>query len=211
MRGKSKIKLGVLVSGNGTNLQAIIDAIEAESLGAEICIVVSDQRDACALKRAAAHKITTDLIERENFSSKKDFENAIVDALHKNNVELVCLAGFMRILGGTLLSAYKDRIVNIHPALLPAFPGLDAQKQAWEYGVKISGCTVHFVDDKTDHGPIICQAAVPVSEEDTPETLKNKILKEEHRIYPMAIQMIADERVKIEGRKVSIKSSSKGE
>ena len=201
---RKKLKLGVLASGGGTNLQAIIDACEARSIGAEIVCVISDKPGAGAIERARRHGLTSRVIERASFGSKSAFEEAIVAELTACKAELVCLAGFMRIVGKTLLGAFPDRIVNIHPALLPAFPGLDGQRQALDYGVKIAGCTVHFVDEKTDHGPIIAQAAVEVREDDTVETLKERILAEEHRIYPRAIGLIADGRVKVEGRRVKI-------
>ncbi len=201
---RKKLKLGVLASGGGTNLQAIIDACEARSIGAEIACVISDKPGAGAIERARGHGLTSRVIERASFGSKSAFEEAIVAELTACKAELVCLAGFMRIVGKTLLGAFPDRIVNIHPALLPAFPGLDGQRQALDYGVKIAGCTVHFVDEKTDHGPIIAQAAVEVREDDTVETLKERILAEEHRIYPRAIGLIADGRVKVEGRRVKI-------
>lgn len=202
MNSRHKIAIGVLVSGNGTNLQAIIDAAESGRIDAEVRVVISDVADAYALTRAKKHKIPAVVIEPQK--SKKVFEGAIVSELKKHNVELVCLAGFMRIIGSTILTAFPNRILNIHPALLPSFPGLHAQKQALEYGVKVSGCTVHFVDEKTDHGPIICQAAVEVLEDDTVETLSARILKQEHILYPKAIQMFAEGRLSIKDRKVQI-------
>ena len=198
------LALGVLASGNGSNLQAIIDACEAKHIRAQIAVVISDVATAKALERARNHHIPAVGIERSAFSTKKEFESAILDALTKHNVDLVCLAGYMKIVGVTLLDAYRGRMINIHPALLPAFPGLDAQEQALQYGVKVAGCTVHYVDELTDHGPIIAQAAVEVREDDTAETLGARILKEEHRIYPYAIGLIADGNAKIEGRKVTI-------
>ncbi|MFH0799259.1 MAG: phosphoribosylglycinamide formyltransferase [Pseudomonadota bacterium] len=195
----------MLVSGNGTNLQAIIDAAETGRIDAEVSAVVSDQAGAPALERARRHKIASAVIERSRFESRDAFEEAIAAEFKGHGVELVCLAGFMRILGGRLLKEFPGSIINIHPALLPSFGGLDAQRQAFEYGAKLSGCTVHFVDEKIDHGPIIMQAAVEVREGDTVEALKERILKEEHRIYPQAIQLIAEKRVAIEGRRVKIK------
>jgi len=204
MIGTKKIKLGVLVSGSGTNLQAIIDASESGKIDASVSIVISDNPKAYALERAKKHGIETALIERSSFKSMPSFEEKIVEAISRHDVDLVCLAGFMRIIGKTLLCAYSDRIINIHPALLPSFPGLEGQKQAFDYGVKISGCTVHFVDDKVDHGPIIMQAAVAVSEDDTEETLRGRILKEEHRIFPEAIQLFAEGKLRTDKRRVYI-------
>lgn len=202
---KEKLKIGVLVSGNGTNLQSIIDAAESERINASIEMVISDTKNAYALERAKKHGIDSVLVERKNFKNRQAFEEEICRELKSRRVELVCLAGFMRIIGPPLLSAYPERIINIHPALLPSFPGLEAQAQALNYGVKIAGCTVHFVDDQTDHGPIICQSSVEVKEDDTIESLKARILKEEHRIYPKAIELIAAGRLKIEGRRVKIR------
>ncbi len=205
MSAHKKIPLGVLVSGSGTNLQAIIDASESGKIDADVRVVVSDVPDAKALERARKHKITAVAIERKDFESKVAFESEIVKAFGEHGAEFVCLAGFMRIIGDTLLRAFTNRIINIHPALLPSFPGLEGQKQAFDYGVKVSGATVHFVDEKTDHGPIICQAVVEVFEDDTVETLGARILEQEHIIYPQAIQLIAEGRVSVEGRRVHIK------
>jgi phosphoribosylglycinamide formyltransferase-1 len=205
MSAIKKIPLGVLVSGSGTNLQAIIDASESGKIDAEVRVVISNVPDAKALERAKEHKIPAVVIESMGFESKAAFESEIVKALTGHGAELVCLAGFMRIIGDTLLSAFSSRIINIHPALLPSFPGLEGQKQAFDYGVKVSGATVHFVDEETDHGPIICQTAVEVFEDDTVEKLKARILEQEHIIYPKAIQLIAEGRVSIEGRRVHIK------
>jgi len=204
MATKHKIRLGILASGNGTNLQSIIDEGEADRLDAIVACVISNDAGAFALERARRHGIPDIAIERDKFPSRETFERAILSSLREYQVELVCLAGYMKILGPDMLATFKGRIINIHPALLPSFPGLEGQKQALDYGVKIAGCTVHVVDEKTDHGPIICQAAVDVLEGDTVESLGKRILKEEHRIYPKAIQMIADGKVNIDGRRVSI-------
>jgi phosphoribosylglycinamide formyltransferase-1 len=201
---ETPLKLGVLVSGSGTNLQSIIDNCKSGEINAQVSVVVSDTPGVKALERAQNHNIQAKCIERKSFGSKKEYEGAILDALNEAGVELVCLAGYMRIVGPTLLGAFNGRMINIHPALLPSFPGLEGQKQAWDYGVKIAGCTVHFVDELADHGPIIIQAAVDVKEDDTVETLKGRILKEEHRIYPQAIQLIAEDRIRVEGRRVYI-------
>lgn len=199
------LKLGVLISGNGSNLQSIIDHIENGSLNAVIKIVVSNTAEAFGLQRAKKHGIPFSILENKNFKRKEDFDQELIRILQDRGVDLVVLAGFMRILTPTFLRAFPQRVMNIHPALLPSFPGLHAQKQAFDYGVKISGCTVHFVDEGVDTGPIIIQAAVPVLDDDTDETLAARILKEEHRIYPQAIQWFAEGKLDIRGRKVFVK------
>lgn len=201
---QKKLKLGVLASGSGTNLQAILESCSSGKINAEVRIVVSDVARAGALERAKRSGVATAVHERSSYPSKKEHEAAMVADLKKRGVELVCLAGYMRIVGKGFLAAFPDRVMNIHPALLPSFPGLDAQKQAFDHGVKVSGCTVHFVDEMTDHGPIILQAAVPVLEDDSVGSLQQRILKEEHRIYSEAIQLYADGRLKLEGRRVRI-------
>lgn len=198
----SKLRLGVLASGRGSNLQAIIDAAAGGELNAEVVVVISDQAEAYALERARRHGIPASFINPKSFAAKADYEKAIVEQLNRYGVELVCLAGYMRIVGATMLDAFPNRIMNIHPALLPAFPGLHGQEQAWRYGVKYSGCTVHFVDEGVDTGPIIIQAVVPVLDDDTAETLAARILEQEHIIYPEAIRRFAAGRLKIAGRKV---------
>lgn len=203
------ITLGVLASGSGTNLQAIIDAAEKGEISAKVGVVISDKENAYALERAKKHNIPGYFVDFKSFPSKKEYEKKILEILKEHNVELVILAGYMKIVGETLLSAYPNRIMNIHPALLPSFPGLEAWKQAIEYGVKISGVTVHFVDEGMDTGPIILQAAVPVYEEDTPETLLSRIHQEEYKIYKKAIQLFAEGRLKIEGRRVRILGGGK--
>ena len=170
------INVGVLVSGRGTNLQAIIEAIEEGKIEGKIKIVISDNLDAYALKRAEQHNVETQYINHKEFKNREDYDKKIVETLKNKEVELVVLAGYMRILSSYFIKAYKNKIINIHPALLPSFPGLRAQKQAVEYGVKISGCTVHFVDEGMDSGPIILQSAVEVSEDDTEESLAERIL-----------------------------------
>ncbi len=198
----NKAKLGVLVSGRGSNLQSIIDNIEKGKLNAEIAIVISDVKDAYALERARKHNIGTCFVSPKDFKARSRFFDEIAKNLEDNNVEYVILAGFMRIIPLSLINAYKNKMLNIHPALLPSFPGLGVQKKALEYGVKYSGCTVHFVDKGCDTGPIVLQAVVPVLEDDTEETLSQRILKEEHRIYPEAIDLVINGKVKIVGRKV---------
>lgn len=200
----NKTVLGVLVSGRGSNLQAILDAIMAGRLKAKLGVVVSDNPDAQALKRVAGFDIATAVVERKKFPDRRAFEQALVRELELHHVELVCLAGFMRILSSEFISHFPNRIMNIHPALLPAFPGLDAQAQAIAYGAKVSGCTVHFVDEGVDSGPIILQEAVPVQPDDDDHTLAERILHVEHRLYPRAIGLYCEGRLTIEGRKVII-------
>jgi len=200
------LKLGVLISGNGSNLQSIIDHIEKGSLKAIINIVISNNPDAYGITRAKKQKIPVVVLKNGDFRNKEDFDSELVKILKDNGIELVILAGFMRILTPVFLKAFPHKIMNIHPALLPSFPGIHGQKQALEYGVKISGCTVHFVDEGVDTGPIIIQSAVQVFDDDTEETLAARILKEEHRIYPQAIQLFAEGKIEIKGRKVLIKN-----
>jgi phosphoribosylglycinamide formyltransferase-1 len=198
------LKLGVLISGNGSNLQSIIDYIEKGSLKAIIKIVITNNPEAYGITRAKKHGIPVVVIQNGDFKSKEEFDVELVKLLKDNSVDLVILAGFMRIITSTLLKAFPGKIMNIHPALLPSFPGLHGQKQAVEYGVKLSGCTVHFVDEGVDSGPIIIQSAVEVFDDDTEETLAARILKEEHRIYPQAIQLFAEGKIEIKGRRVRI-------
>jgi phosphoribosylglycinamide formyltransferase 1 len=198
------LPLGVLISGNGSNLQAIIDAITRQELTARIPVVISNRADAYGLTRAQHHGIPTVIINHKEFSSREAFETALIQSLHAHQVELVVLAGFMRVLTPFFVRAFPQRIINIHPALLPAFPGTHAQRQALQHGVRIAGATVHFVDEEMDHGPIIAQAAVPVYPDDTEETLSARILAQEHRLYPWAIQLLAEGRVAIRGRSVLV-------
>ncbi|MGB9802307.1 phosphoribosylglycinamide formyltransferase [Desulfofundulus sp.] len=200
-----KLRLGVLASGRGSNLQAIMDAIDEGRLSAEVVVVISDNGEAQALERARLRSIPAIHIDPVKFPDKHTYEEAIVETLKKHQVELVCLAGYMRLVGRNMLEAFPNRIMNIHPALLPAFPGLHAQQRALEYGVRYSGCTVHFVDEGMDTGPIILQAVVPVLPDDTPETLAGRILEQEHRIYPEAIALFAAGRLEIKGKRVYIK------
>ncbi|HUI46119.1 MAG TPA: phosphoribosylglycinamide formyltransferase [Nitrospirota bacterium] len=200
-----KVKLGVLVSGRGSNLQAIIDNIENGTLSAELAVVISDQADAYALERARKHGFAAVHVSAKGFKNKREeYDALLVKELQERDVELVCLAGFMRIITPTLIRAFSNRILNIHPALLPAFPGLHVQKAALEHGVKFSGCTVHFVDDGMDTGPIIIQAVVPIMDNDTEDSLTDRILRQEHKIYSRAIQLYADGRLTIRGRRVSV-------
>jgi len=199
------INIGVLASGRGTNLQAIIDAIEEGKIEGEIKVVISDNPDAYALKRAQQYHIDTRYINFKEFKNREDYDKEIIKTLKEKKIELIVLAGYMRILSPYFIRTYKNKIMNIHPALLPSFPGLHAQKQAVEHDVKISGCTVHFVDEGVDSGPIILQKAVEVSDDDTEESLAEKILKEEHQIYPRAIQLFSQGRLMIKERRVFIK------
>ncbi|NOZ68473.1 MAG: phosphoribosylglycinamide formyltransferase [Deferribacteres bacterium] len=198
------LTLGVLASGRGSNFQSIIDSIESGALNARIAVLITDNPGAYALERAAKHNIEALIIRPRDFPDKDAYYSHIAGELGKRGVELVILAGFMRVVGKALIEKYPNRIMNIHPALLPSFPGLHGQKQAVDYGVKISGCTVHFVDEGVDTGPVIIQAAVPVYHDDTEETLSERILREEHRIFPEAIRLYAEGRISVEGRKVII-------
>ncbi|MGE0681727.1 MAG: phosphoribosylglycinamide formyltransferase [Candidatus Binatia bacterium] len=200
----SPLPIGILISGSGTNLQAIIDAIQQGELTATIKVVISNRAEAYGLERARAHGIPTSILSHKDFSSREEFEASLVQTLQVHDVELIVLAGFMRLLSPFFVRAFHQRIMNIHPSLLPAFPGIHAQKQALERGVRIAGATVHFVDEETDHGPIIIQAAVPVYPEDTEEILSTRILVQEHRIYPQAIQLYAENRLQIQGNIVVI-------
>ena len=203
------VKLGVLLSGRGSNFQAIIDAIRAGTLQASVEIVVSNKKDALGLERAQSHGIKGMFLDPKGYANAPDrreaYDHELVKILEDHGVQLVILAGYMRIVTPVLINAFKWRIMNIHPSLLPAFPGLEAQHQALDWGVKVSGCTVHFVTEGVDEGPIIIQAAVPVHEDDTDETLSARILEQEHRIYPEAIQMFSEGRLHIEGRRVQIR------
>jgi phosphoribosylglycinamide formyltransferase-1 len=200
------LKLGVLISGNGSNLQSIIDHIEKGSLKATIKIIISNNPDAFGITRAKKHGIPFVVLKNSDFKSKEEFDSALIKTLKDNGVDLVILAGFMRIISPAFLKAFPNKVMNIHPALLPSFPGLHGQRQAWEYGVKFSGCTVHFVDEGMDTGPIIIQRVVPVQDDDTEEMLAARILTEEHKIYPQAIQLYAEGKIEIKGRKVRIKT-----
>lgn len=204
------LRIGVLVSGRGSNLQAIIDSIEEGKLNASIELVISDNPKALALERCKRHNLESEIVERKNFSSKEDFEKAIASKLKDKGVELVVLAGFMRILSSTFLSHFPNRVINIHPSLIPAFQGLNAQRQAIEFGAKFSGCTVHVVDESVDGGPVIVQAVVPILPEDNEETLSRRILSYEHRVLPQAIQWFSEGRVSMKGRLLVIEGAKYG-
>jgi len=199
-------KLAVLVSGRGSNLQAIMDSIDREELDAHLSIVISNTKDAMALKRAEKHEIKTIFIDPSNYSSSKEYDKALVLKLKEFPIDLICLAGYMRILGEEIIQTFEKKIINIHPSLLPAFPGLNAQKQAINHGVKFSGCTVHFVDSGVDSGPIILQTVVPVYDNDDEKSLSKRILEQEHYLYPKAIKMIQENKIRLNGRTVTSKT-----
>jgi len=199
-----KLPIAVLISGSGTNLQSIIDAIAANRLDAKIEVVLSNRADAFGLVRAKGHGIPNEVLDHKSFPSREAYDQAIVDLLRARGVKLVALAGFMRLLSPVFVAAFSNRIMNIHPAVLPSFPGLHVQKKALEHGVRFSGCTVHFVNEECDEGPIIIQAVVRVFPDDTEEQLAERILKQEHRIYPRAIQLYAQGRLHVVGRKVLV-------
>jgi phosphoribosylglycinamide formyltransferase-1 len=196
------VKIALLVSGRGSNLQAIIDSIEEGCLkNAEINVVISNKADAYALERARNHGIDTVFLDPSGYD-KAGYDRAILNVLTQYDIDLLLLAGYFRLLGNEIIEAYRNRILNIHPSLLPAFKGLHAQKQAFEYGVKVAGCTVHFVDEGLDSGPIVLQSCVPVLQGDTEETLTSRILEQEHIIYPEAVRLFVEGKLKIEGRNV---------
>lgn len=203
------LNIAVFASGRGSNFQSIIDSVKAGEIPADIKILISDNQAAGALKRAEREGIENIFINPDHFETKKDYEEELINILEGVEIDLVVLAGYMRILSPLFVKHFKNRIVNIHPSLLPAFRGLDAQKQAVDYGVKYSGCTVHFVDQGMDTGPIIMQAVVPVKDDDSADDLAARILKEEHRIYPESIKLIAEDKIIIEGRKVKILKGEK--
>lgn len=200
------LTIGVLASGRGSNFQSIIDNINSGYIKARIAVLISDNPKAYALERAKKNNIEALIISPKDFPDKDSYYSHIAEMLKSKGVELVALAGFMRVVGKPLIKAFQNKIMNIHPALLPSFPGLHGQKQAVEYGVKISGCTVHFVNEGVDTGPIIIQAAVPVYDDDTEDSLSERILKQEHKIFPLAIKLFSEGRITVEGRKVMIKT-----
>jgi phosphoribosylglycinamide formyltransferase-1 len=198
------VKLGVLISGEGTNLQAMIDAVARGALLADIRVVISNRASAGGLERARRHGIPAQVISHRDFVSREDFDRALLEALQAREVELVACAGFMRLLSPVMVRAFHNRIMNIHPALCPAFSGVDAQKQALDYGVRFSGCTVFFVTEGVDDGPVILQAVVPVHPDDDEARLSARIHAEEHRIYPAAIRLYQEGRLAVQGRRVVI-------
>ena len=199
----SKIfKLAVLVFGYGSNLQAIIDNIESNYLSADIALVLSNVKNAFALERGKKHGLETIFLDPKTFTNRDDYEDKMIEILQSKSIDLICLAGFMRILSKKFIQTFPKKIINIHPSLLPAFPGLNVQKKALEYGVKFSGCTVHFVNEEVDGGPIILQSAVPIFDEDDTDSLSGRILEQEHIIYPEAIRLIIEKKLAFSGRRV---------
>lgn len=202
------LRVAVLASGRGSNLQAIIDAIEAGQVQAQIVAVLSNKREAVALERARKHGLTDIFVDPKPFAGRPDsreaYDRALLEILQQQDVELVLLAGYMKIVTAVLVNAYANRMMNIHPSLLPSFPGLDVQKKAIDWGCKLAGCTVHFVTEGVDEGPIIIQAAVPILDADTSETLAARILLQEHKIYPRAVQLFAEGRLYVDSRRVVI-------
>jgi phosphoribosylglycinamide formyltransferase 1 len=204
------LRVAVLASGRGSNLQAIIDAIEAGTLDAKIVAVISNKREGPALERARRHKLSALFVDPKPYAGRPDnreaYDRQLLDVLRRHEVELVLLAGYMKIVTPVLVEAFPNRMMNIHPSLLPSFPGLDVQKKAIEWGCKLAGCTVHFVTEGVDEGPIILQAAVPVLDDDTSDTLAARILEQEHKIYPRAVQLFAQGRLRVDGRRVFIEA-----
>jgi phosphoribosylglycinamide formyltransferase-1 len=206
------IRVGVLASGGGTNLQAILDACAARRIQAEVAVVVSNLPGAGALERARRAGVATEVLPSKGVTDREAYDLRLVEALRTHRVDLVCLAGYMRLVTPAFLRAFGPtpetrgcpRVLNVHPGLLPSFPGLHAQRQCVEYGARFAGCTVHFVDEGTDTGPVIAQAVVPVEPADTEETLARRILEQEHRLYPQAIQWFAEGRLSVQGRKVAV-------
>ncbi len=198
------LPLGVLVSGSGTNLQAILDACAAGRVDAKVSVVISNVAGVKALERAKDFGVPAAVVDHKAFADRPAFESRLVEVLRGHGVELVCLAGFMRLLTRTFLSAFPQRVINVHPALLPSFPGVHGARQALEYGVKVTGCSVHFVDEGTDSGPVIAQAAVPVLDTDDEAALQARIQVQEHRLYVAVVDLIARGRVRVEGRRVRI-------
>jgi phosphoribosylglycinamide formyltransferase-1 len=208
IKRKDALRVAVLASGRGSNLQAVIDAIEAGTVQAKIVAVIGNKKEAPALERARRQGLSSLFVDPKPYAgtpdSREAYDRELLDVLRRHDVELVLLAGYMKIVTRVLVEAFTNRMMNIHPSLLPSFPGLDVQKKAIEWGCKLAGCTVHFVTEGVDEGPIILQAAVPILDDDTSETLAARILKQEHNIYPRAVQLFAEDRLRIEGRRVFI-------
>jgi phosphoribosylglycinamide formyltransferase-1 len=202
--GATARRIGVLISGRGSNLQALIDAAAVGELGGDIALVISNRPTAAGLARAAAAGLETLTLDHRGYPSRDTFDAAVAAALLERGVSLVCLAGFMRLIGAPLLEAFPNAILNIHPSLLPSFPGVDAQAQALKHGVRVAGATVHLVTAELDGGPIVAQAAVPVLDDDTPETLSARILAEEHRLYPLAVRRLLQGRWRLDGRRLVV-------
>lgn len=208
MREISKKRIGVLLSGGGTNLQALINACRDGNFPARIAVVISNHPKAYGLKRAQQNNLPTVVVEQNHYLNREHFDQALREVLDHAGVDLICLAGFMRILSSSFVQHYQGRLLNIHPSLLPAFPGLNVHQKALDAGVRFSGATVHFVDEGVDTGPIVIQAVVPVLQDDNAEHLAKRILKQEHRIYPMAVRLFAEDRLRISGKQVTILPSS---
>jgi len=205
------LRIAVLASGRGSNFQAIYEEIEKGRIKATVALLATDNKDAPAVQRAQGYGIETLYLNPREFPSREAFDSAMASALKKRNIGLVVLAGYMRIVTPAMIRHFKNRILNIHPALLPSFPGLHGQAQAVQYGVKLAGCTVHFVDEGMDTGPVVCQAAVPVYDDDTEESLSARILKCEHKLYPQAVKLFAQGKLEVDGRTVRIKNQKKRE
>lgn len=205
----NKINIGVIVSGSGSNFQSIIDQTENGNLDAVIKVVICNNPDAYALERAKKHNIPSVIIDHKDFKDRNEFDEKMIKVLKSYSVELVIMAGFMRVLTPLFIKAFHMRIMNIHPAILPSFQGIHAQERAFDYGVKFSGCSVHFADEGVDTGPVIIQSVVPVYDDDTADTLQERILKEEHRIFPQAIQLYAEGKLEVVGRRVHVKNHKK--
>ena len=204
-------RVAILVSGRGSNMAALVTAMREGKIAADPAVVIANLPMAAGLARARAWGIPTEVIDHRQVRPREEHERAVLEVLARYRVDLVCLAGYMRLLGKTFVHAFHHKMMNVHPALLPAFPGLDAQAQALHYGAKVAGCTVHFVDEVPDGGPIILQAAVPVLEDDTEDTLSARILEQEHRIYPEAVALFFQGRLKIDGRRVHVLAETPAE
>jgi phosphoribosylglycinamide formyltransferase 1 len=205
-----RVPVAVMISGRGSNMAALIEACADPGFPAEIVLVLSNREDAKGLETAAAAGIATKVIDYRGKGSREAFEDAAIEALEETGAEYVCLAGFMRLLSGHFVERWRDRLINIHPSLLPAFPGLNTHERALQSGVKITGCTVHFVRAEMDNGPIIAQAAVPVSDRDTADTLAARVLKLEHQIYPLALSLVASGKARVAGERVILDEDTSG-
>jgi phosphoribosylglycinamide formyltransferase-1 len=205
-----KTRVGILISGRGSNMVSLVEGMRDGYIPGEPAVVFSNKPGAAGLSKAAEFGVPTEVLSHKGFKPRQEHEKRVAEILHRYDVELVCLAGYMRLLSPLLVGEFRNRIFNIHPALLPSFPGLDGQKQALDYGVKLSGCTVHVVDEECDHGPIILQTAVPVLDDDTAETLSARILEQEHETYREAVKLYCEGRLTIEGRRVRIAAAADG-
>lgn len=205
-----RLQVAVLISGRGSNMESLARACADESFPAQICLVLSNRPDAAGLQKAASFGIPTAVVDHTEFDDKASFEQAVIDELERAGAELICLAGFMRVLSPDFVQRFPQRILNIHPSLLPSFPGLSVQQKAIDHGVRYSGCTVHFVVPEVDTGPIVAQAVVPIEQDDTADKLAARILEQEHLIYPEAVRLFAEGRLRIEGRRVFIEDDGSG-